>query len=160
MPPSISPNCSAKSDFWSAVTYAAIHSRVPRKSDMTVPESTLFESLGGAEGVAEVVHEMYSRILSDPELAHFFVNADMQRLKRMQTEFISAMVDGPVHYTGAELTEIHRGRGIERKHFSLFCGHLVSALEQRGVDAAMIDRIVGRLALYSDKITGSANVDG
>jgi hemoglobin len=121
---------------------------------------TLFESLGGAEGVAEVVGEMYQRILADDELAHFFRDADMDRLKRMQTEFISAMVDGPVHYTGAELTEIHRGRGIEEKHFSKFCRHVIDALEQRGVDPALLDQIAGRLALYSNRITGASNVDG
>jgi hemoglobin len=121
---------------------------------------TLFESLGGAEGVAEVVDEMYQRILADDELAHFFRDADMQRIKRMQTEFISAMIDGPVQYSGAELTEIHRGRGIEERHFSKFCRHVADAIQQRGVAPELLDQVLARLALYSDRITGESNVDG
>ncbi len=127
---------------------------------MSQHSKTLFESLGGAKGVSQVVSELYERVLADEQLEPFFRNADMKRIKRMQTEFISAMIDGPVHYTGAELTEIHRGRGIERKHFSRFVGHVVAALEEHGVDPALVDQILGRLALYSDRITGSTNVDG
>jgi len=127
---------------------------------MTEERETLFESLGGAAGVASVVDDMYERVIADSRLSPFFVGSDLNRLKRMQTEFISAMIDGPVKYSGAELTEIHRGRGIERKHFSLFCGHLLDALGQRGVSPVMIDQILGRLAMYSDKVTGATNVDG
>jgi hemoglobin len=123
-------------------------------------EESLFQALGGAKGVREAVHDMYDRVLADEELAPFFENARMERLLRMQTEFVASMVDGPVKYTGAELGEVHRGRGITRQHFSRFCGHLADALEARGVPQRLIDRVLSRLAMYSDKVTGSANVDG
>ncbi len=123
-------------------------------------QPTLFESLGGARGVQEAVHEMYRRVLDDEELAPFFENVSIERIKRMQIEFVSSMTDGPVRYSGAELNAVHRGRGIKRHHFSKFCGHMADALEARGVDARTIDQVLGRLAMYSDKITGSANVDG
>lgn len=127
---------------------------------MSEEQETLFESLGGATAVAEVIDEMYSRVIADKELAHFFQGSDVARIKRMQIEFVSAMIDGPVKYSGAELTDIHRGRGIERRHFSLFCGHMLDALASRGVSPVMIDQILGRLAMYSDKVTGATNVDG
>lgn len=127
---------------------------------MANDQPTLFEALGGAKGVQEAVQDMYRRVLADEELASFFENASMDRLMRMQTEFVSSMTDGPVRYSGAELADVHRGRGIQRRHFSKFCGHMADALEARGVDARLIDQVLGRLAMYSDKITGSANVDG
>lgn len=127
---------------------------------MTDQPETLFESLGGAQGVAQVVAEFYQRILADEELRPFFRDAQMERLQRMQTEFLSAMIDGPVKYTGAELTEIHHGRGIEEKHFSRFVAHIADTLQEHGVAAELIDQILGRLALYSNQVTGSANVDG
>lgn len=127
---------------------------------MSEETETLFEALGGAPVVAEVIDDMYSRVIADPELTAFFQGSDIDRIKRMQTEFVSAMIDGPVKYSGAELTDIHRGRGIERRHFSLFCGHMLDALASRGISPVMIDQILGRLAMYSDKVTGSTNVDG
>lgn len=127
---------------------------------MTDDSETLYEVLGGNDGVASVVDEMYRRILADEELAPFFAKTDLERLKRMQTAFIAAMIDGPPQYSGAELNQIHRNRGIERRHFSRFCGHMLDSLHHHGVAPNLIDQVLGRLAMFSDKVTGSANVDG
>ncbi|TVQ00585.1 MAG: group 1 truncated hemoglobin [Planctomycetaceae bacterium] len=127
---------------------------------MSEAPETLYDALGGHAGVAAVVDEMYVRVLADVELAHFFADTDLERLKRMQTAFISAMVDGPANYSGAELTEIHRGRGIERQHFSRFCSHMLDALNEREVKPNLIDQVLGRLAMFSDKVTGATNVGG
>ncbi len=120
----------------------------------------LFERLGGASGVAGIVNEMYDRVLADPELAPFFSEASMDRLRTMQYHFLASAFDGPVEYSGAELTAIHANRGIKAKHFATFCGHFADVLEERGVAPRDVDDALGRLALYKDKITGDANVDG
>jgi hemoglobin len=127
---------------------------------MSEQPKTLFESLGGAKGVAEVLGEAYQRIMADEELAPFFRDVSTDHIKHMQTELVAAMTDGPVRYSGTELTEIHTGHGIERKHFSLFCNYLAESLQQHGVAQEVLDQVLARLALYSDRITGSANVDG
>jgi len=123
-------------------------------------QQSLFDRLGGAKGVAAVVDDMYRRILADPELAAFFVNTDMQRLQRMQYHFMASALDGPVHYSGAELNAIHKGRGITGHHFAKFCGHFADAIESHGASKHEIDQALGRLATYHGKITGEANVDG
>ncbi len=127
---------------------------------MTEPSETMYAELGGEAGVVALVDEMYRRVLADHQLGPFFADTDMHRLKQMQVAFISAMVDGPVRYSGAELTEIHRGRGIERKHFSAFCGHLVDAMDARKVSSSVADQILARLAMFADKITGSTSSGG
>ncbi|NNE00303.1 MAG: group 1 truncated hemoglobin [Pirellulaceae bacterium] len=121
---------------------------------------TLFDRLGGTSGIKNIVEEMYRRVLEDPELAPFFENVPMERLRKMQYEFLTAALDGPVHYDGRELNEIHRGRGITGHHFAKFCSHFADALEANGAAARDIDNSLGRLATFKDKITGEANVDG
>jgi hemoglobin len=127
-----------------------------------MPEAadSLFDRLGGATGVAEIVQEMYRRVLDDPELAPFFEKVPMDRLHRMQFQFIAAALDGPVEYTGSELTAIHRGRGITAHHFANFCGHFADAVEAVGATPRDVDDALGRLATYKDKITGEVNLDG
>ncbi len=120
----------------------------------------LFQRLGGAEGVSEIVGEMYRRVLDDGELAPFFKNVPMERLQKMQLQFISSALDGPINYTGAELTAVHAGRGITSQHFAKFCGHFADAMEHFGKNSRDIDNALGRLATYKDKITGDSNVDG
>ncbi len=122
--------------------------------------SDLFEQFGGAKQLAEIVRDMYERVQADPELAHFFENVEMDRLHRMQYEFLSSALDGPVDYTGAELTAIHKGKGITGHHFALFCNHFASAAEAKGVSSSSVDAALARLATYKDKITGDTNVDG
>ncbi len=127
---------------------------------MPEPTDSLFNRLGGATGVAEIVEEMYRRVLDDPELAAFFEKVSLDRLHRMQFQFIAAALDGPVEYTGAELNAIHRGRGITAHHFAKFCGHFADAVEASGATPRDVDNALGRLATYKDKITGEVNLDG
>lgn len=127
---------------------------------MSEASSTLYERLGGQEKLAKIVFDMYKHVIADPELAPFFKDVPIDRLSRMNTEFIASALDGPVHYSGSDLVAVHRGRGIQRQHFSRFVGHLATALEQHNVSPADIDAVLGRIATYAGKITGDANVDG
>ena len=121
---------------------------------------TLFERLGGMDGVATIVREMYRRVMEDPELAPFFAETSFERLHHMQFQFLASAFDGPVEYSGAELTAIHRGRGITGHHFAKFCGHFADAMEAHGAQPHDVDHALGRLATYKDKITGDINIDG
>lgn len=127
---------------------------------MADEQQTHFDRLGGAEALEQYVDEMYDRVLADPELAPFFENAQMDRLRRLQYEFLARTLDGPVQYTGGDLAAVHIGRGISRHHFSQFVGHLADVLEEHGVAQADVDLVLARLALHVDSITGSTTVDG
>ena len=123
-------------------------------------EDSLFDRLGGAETVLEMVNEMYARVLQDDELAPFFKNTDMKRLREMQFEFLAAALGGPVRYSGSELQAIHAGRGITPHHFSRFIGHLADAMQEHGSTKVQINEMLGHVAMYRDRIVGGANVDG
>jgi hemoglobin len=103
---------------------------------------------------------MYERVLADPELAPFFENVSMDHLRSMQYQFVASALDGPVEYTGAELTAIHGGRGINSHYFAKFCHHFAGAIEAHGATPNDLDQALGRLAIYKDRITGEANYDG
>ncbi|QEG43377.1 group I truncated hemoglobin [Roseimaritima ulvae] len=127
---------------------------------MADESEVLFERIGGAAVVADIVKDMYRRVLADEDLAGFFENTSMERLQKMQFEFLASAFDGPVKYCGTELAAIHHGRGITGQHFAKFCNHFADAMESHGVDAKDIDDAMGRLAMYKDKITGDVGVDG
>ncbi len=48
----------------------------------------LFEQLGGVEAIAEIVNDMYRRILADPKTCSFFEKTPLDRLRHMQYEFL------------------------------------------------------------------------
>ena len=127
---------------------------------MSDESTVLFERFGGAEGIAAIVRAMYDRILADPLLAPFFEHVTIERLHRMQFEFMASALDGPVDYTGAELTAIHRGRGITDQHFAKFCGHFADAADAHGISKRDVDDALARLAMFKDKVTGDVGIDG
>ncbi|TWU02133.1 group I truncated hemoglobin [Stieleria varia] len=127
---------------------------------MTDDARVLFDRLGGTAAVAKIVQEAYDRIMDDPMLSPFFADTSMERLKHMQYQFLAAAFDGPVAYSGAELTQVHAGRGITARHFARFCEHFADAMQSHDVNQKDLDDALARLAIYKDRVTGDTNVGG
>ena len=123
-------------------------------------QQTLYDRVGGEQTIRELIHEFYDRVLADPELKSFFKNASMDKLRRMQLEFFSAALDGPITYTGKPLSYAHHGRGITKHHFALYVGHLIDTLQDRGINDQDVQDIIGRINTYADEITGDIRSAG
>ena len=104
--------------------------------------------------IAGVVDDFYDRVLADPELKPFFKNASIGKLRRMQHEFFSAALDGPITYSGRPLSHVHHGRGITKHHFALYVGHLIDTLQDQGINDQDAQEIIGRINTYANEITG------
>lgn len=115
--------------------------------------ATLYERLGGREGIQAVVNTFYDLVLADPRVSHFFARTDMDRLRRHQAMFISQVAGGPA-YAGRSIREAHAGLGIRDEHFDAVVELLVQALERHGVAPADVDAVVAALAdLRQDVVT-------
>jgi hemoglobin len=125
-----------------------------------MPEPTLFERIGGEKAIASLLEAFYERVLADPELAPFFEHTSIEKLRRMQREFFAAALDGPIHYTGRTMSEVHAGRGIQTRHLARFVDHLMETLRDQPIDDADAYDIVSCINTYADEITGEASVDG
>jgi len=123
---------------------------------------TLYERIGGEPVICRLVDRFYDRVMDDPELQPFFRNSSIARLRTMQNEFFSAALDGPVKYSGNDLTSIHRNRGITRYHLGRFVNHLTEVLDSENmVSHRDAMEIVVRIAASSDQIIGeSGGEDG
>ena len=127
---------------------------------MSDDSQALFERLGGASSLKAILDDFYLRVLKDAELAPFFAEVSLERLRNMQFHFMASAFGGPVEYSGAELTAIHAHRGIKSTHFAKFCSLFADVLEDHSVGQREVDDVLGRLAIYKDRITGDATVDG
>lgn len=118
----------------------------------------LYERLGGEQAVTDMVGEFYDRVLADLKLRPFFEHVEMDKLRRMQREFFSAALGGPLSYTGVPLGYAHYGRGISRGHFARFVGVLLDTLKARGVEETDAGEIIARINTYADEIIGTQSV--
>jgi len=121
---------------------------------------TLFERVGGEKAIAGLIHDFYDRVLADPELKPFFKHTAMAKLRRMQREFFSAALDGPITYTGRPLSHVHHGKGITKHHFALYVNHLLDTLRDCGINDQDVNDIIDRINTYADEITGESGHTG
>lgn len=122
---------------------------------MSEETQTLYDRIGGDETIEALVYAFYSRIFADPELSPFFEGIAQERLQRMQREFFSAALDGPVPYSGRPLHEVHAELGIKLRHLSRFLDHMMETLSDQSIDEHDRYEIRSRINTYADEITGS-----
>lgn len=115
---------------------------------------SLWERLGGTEGADALIDAFYDRVLADPELAPFFENASMDRLRNMQREFFSAALGGPLEYSGLPLAHAHHGRGIKPVHLRRFVGYLLDVLEEVDLTDEERDEIYDRIHRQANDVLG------
>jgi hemoglobin len=120
----------------------------------TDTKTSLFDRVGGAGGVATLVRDFYARVLADPNLRPYFDGVAMDKLKRMQFEFFSAALGGPVYYSGRPVIHAHQGRNITRHHFQAFVEHLFDTLKDYSLSEQDRYTIIARINTYADDVIG------
>jgi len=124
---------------------------------MSDSDLTLYDSIGGADAVADMIDAFYIRVLADAELRPFFDGVSLDRLQKMQREFFAAALDGPVRSSDRELAEAHHGLEITREHVTRFVRHLIGVLDSRElISRKDAMEIVFRIATYADEVCGHA----
>lgn len=114
---------------------------------------TLFDQIGGEAGVEKIVEDFYDRVLADPVLKPFFAHTPMDRLRTMQREFFAAALDGPMQYTGQQLSYVHFGRGIKADDFNRFVDLLLETLKSLKLKSETVNAIIERLNAYAPEVT-------
>ncbi|GGK73680.1 group 1 truncated hemoglobin GlbN [Sphaerisporangium melleum] len=114
--------------------------------------ASIYDQVGGAEAVAAVVDEFYTRVIADPTLASYFENVDMGKLKAHQRSFVAAALGGPQEYRGKTMDQAHAGLAITGEAFDTVVGHLAGALAACGVPEETIGTIAAALAPLKEQI--------
>jgi hemoglobin len=117
---------------------------------------TLYDRVGGQAGVTRLIGSFYQRLLADAQLSPFFATIPMEKLQRMQVEFFTAALGGPLQYSGRPLAHVHHGRGITKTHLRRFTEHLLATLESIPLSQQDIQSIYNRIAVEADEIAEDA----
>lgn len=123
-------------------------------------EVSLYERIGGSDAVERLVGAFYKRVLADPELLRFFQDTPTDKLERMQQEFFSAALGGPITYTGRPIGYVHHQLHLKPPHLARFLDHLLATLKDRELSEEDIYAVISRINKYADEITGTTSVDG
>ena len=124
----------------------------PRATPERMSERTLYERLGGRDGIADVVDAFYDRVFADDRVNHHFEGVDTEALYAHQVQFISAVAGGPVEYDGQDMREAHAHLDITEPEFDAVAAHLDAALEEKGVPDADRESVLAEVASLEEPI--------
>ena len=135
----------------STVVATATAAQKSPNSSQCKKDKGLFDRLGGFFGIAAVVDNFSDAILvnpvlnQNPLLAAWNQNEAPTRLPGLKfgrTMWISAMVGGPIKYTGLPLEQAHDRFNMTPTEFAEVGSEIVKALQAAGVAQADIDQTV------------------
>lgn len=116
-------------------------------------ETTLYDKLGGHDGVTEIISDMLDYSLSNPRISHIFDNSNIPRLQNLLVEHICSLTDGGCVYTGQDMDKSHAGLGIDNRHFNALVEDLQKAMDDNDIPFRTQNKLLAILAPMHDDIT-------
>lgn len=106
--------------------------------------ATLFERLGGQEGIDTAVESFYRKVLTDDRVNSFFDDIDMEQQIGKQKAFLTMVFGGPNNYTGKDMREGHKrliAKGLNDTHVDAIIEILGSTLQELGATEEDIQQV-------------------
>lgn len=103
--------------------------------DSTRP--ALYKRLGGYDGIAAIVADLFLRLKEDPRFARFGAGRSLDskaRVQQLTVEQLCALAGGPCLYLGRDMRTSHRGLGIGDDEWQANREHTMYVLQQHGIE--------------------------
>ena len=108
--------------------------------------ASLYDRLGGADGVAAISGSLIDRVAHDPVLGRSFKDSKLDRIKRLLAEQICDLSGGPCRYSGDSMREVHAGHHISEAEFFGMVADLRAVLKERHVSQGATNELLRLLA--------------
>lgn len=100
---------------------------------------TLFERLGGRDGISNIVDDTVENHMNNPEVnARFLPLKDRPEhlaiIKQHTIDFFSAGSGGPATYKGKDMVTAHTGMNISPTEYMHVVDDIFAALDKNGID--------------------------
>ena len=112
---------------------------------MSQTVTTLYERLGGQEGLDSAVDIFYRKVLVDDRISHFFDDIDMDVQSAKQKAFLTMVTGGPANYSGKDMRDGHKHlvlRGLNDGHVDAVVELLSETLREVGASEDDIATVV------------------
>jgi hemoglobin len=106
---------------------------------MSAEKKTLYERLGGYDGLTAFANDLLPRLRADPQLGRFWAHRGedgVRREKQLLIDFLCASAGGPMYYRGRDMALTHRGMRISESDTNAFLGHAAATLAKLRVPEA------------------------
>jgi hemoglobin len=108
-------------------------------------QKSLYERLGGYDGIAAFTNDLLSRLQPDSQLGRFWENRGddgLAREKQLLIDYLCSVTGGPIYYTGREMKLSHQGMKISDSDWSVFLEHAGATMAALEVPKQECDEVV------------------
>jgi hemoglobin len=119
-----------------------------------VLEKTIFEKLGGAEGISDAVEQIVAKHMENEQIKHFFLPLNenpehLEQFKQHVKDFLGAGTGGGTDYKGRDMVGAHTGLNISEAEFLAAIDDILFVLDDNKVDRVSRNELLA--TLYSMK---------
>jgi hemoglobin len=108
--------------------------------------TTLYQQLGGEQGVAAIVDNFIVEIEYSETISPYFEDSDIERFREKMIEHICQLSNGPCQYTGDSMVDVHTGMNIPERDFNRVVDLLINAMDKAGVAHPVQNRLLKTMA--------------
>lgn len=108
--------------------------------------TTLFERLGGTEGITRISSDVVDNHLNNPAVATRYADSNIEKVKHGATTFFIQATGGPEVYEGKDMLAVHKGMNISAVEFMAVLDDCMSALEKNNIGQKEQEEVL--FALY------------
>jgi hemoglobin len=108
-------------------------------------QNSLYERLGGYDGICAFANDLLLRLQADPQLGRFWQNrgADgIAREKQLLIDYLCSSAGGPMYYTGRDMKLSHKGMKISESDWSIFLEHAGATMKALQIPKQECDEVV------------------
>ena len=110
---------------------------------------TLYERLGGTEGITKIASDLVDLHMANPRIAPRFATSDVSNVKNGAATFFIAGSGGPDVYKGKDMLTTHKGMNIDADEFIAVLDDAIEALDKNDVGQREKEEVL--YILYSMK---------
>ena len=119
-----------------------------------VKEKSIYEKMGGEEGVSLIVEDIVAMHLENAKIQHYFLplkeNPEhFNQFKQHVKDFLGAGTGGSIEYKGRDMQTTHKGLNLSESDFLEAIDDILSVLDKHKVDRVSRNELLA--TLYSMK---------
>jgi hemoglobin len=112
-------------------------------------DTSLYERLGGTEGITRIAGDVVDNHLANPRIAPRFASSDVAAIKHAAATFFITGTGGPACYEGKDMASAHAGMNIDAGEFVAVLDDGLKALQKNNVGQREQEEVL--YILYSMK---------
>ena len=118
-------------------------------------EQSLYQRLGGYDGIAAATDDLLARLQADPRIKDYWKGSSLEvrrRGRQLVVDFMVEAAGGPAYYVGRDMKKAHEGMQISAADWAIFMEHAEAMLDHFNIPTRERGEVLGFLASMQDDV--------